>query len=127
MATKIVLVVVVAAALIGVVWLVGKARAHPSVTVTLRFTVSPKDQSGFVAAEANSAKFKYLMGKQSGVKPVLAQKLAVKPVPNSPEIEAQLEVMTREEGARYAAAFVETLQFLCGTQAQVVAASQGIR
>jgi hypothetical protein len=58
---------------------------------------------------------------------VLAQKLEVKAAPNSPQIEAHLRVLTRDEAARYTATFVETLQFLCGTQAQVTLASQLVR
>ena len=127
MTLKIILALVLIAALVGAALFVGKTRSHPAVAVTLRITVTPKEQSDFVAGQANSMKFKYLMGKQSGVKPLLAQKLSVKPVPNSSLLEAQVGVLTKEDGARYTAAFVETLQYVCGSQAQVALADQSIR
>ena len=114
------------AALAGLALFVFKSGSQP-VTVTVRVAVTPKDQSQFVAGLANSMKFKYLVGKQSGVKPVLAQKLSVKALPDSPQLEAQIAVPSREEGTRYQAVFVDTLQSLCGTQAQVVLANQSIR
>ena len=113
--------------LTGVVLFLVLARSRTPLTVTLRVAVMPREQSQFVAALANSMKFKYLAGKQSRVKPALAQKLTVLPVPDSPQLEARIGVLTRGDGLRYEAAFVQTLQFLCGTQAQVVLASQAIR
>jgi len=107
--------------------LVGKARSGPGVTVTLRVAVTPSGQADFVAAQARSARFKYLIGKQAGVKPVLAQKLSIKPVPDSSLVEAQIAVPTRDEGRRYAEGFVATLQLLCGRQAQLALAEQSIR
>jgi hypothetical protein len=80
-----------------------------------------------VTGRGNSAQFKYLVGKQSGVKPVLAQKLTVKPVPQSSLIEAQVGVLTKEEAQRYVEAFVPTLQHLCGRRAQVTLSEQSIR
>ena len=76
---------------------------------------------------ANSARFKYLLGKQAGIKPALAQKLIVKPVPNSALLEASVGVLSKEEGRRYSDAFVQTLQALCGNQAQLALADQSIR
>jgi hypothetical protein len=121
------LTLVVVGILVAGAYLVGKARSHPTVTVTLRIAVSPNGQVDFVAAQARSARFKYLIGKQAGVKPVLAQKLSIKPVPNSSLLEAQVAVLTRDEGRRYAEGFVETLQLVCGRQAQLTLAGQSIR
>ena len=121
------MILLVIAALLGGVLLVLRKPSHPPVTVTLRIAVTPVERSAFVAGEANSARFKYLMGKQSGVKPVLAQKLLVKAVPNSPLLEARIGVLTRDEAQRYVAGFVGTLQQLCGTQAQLALAEQAVR
>ena len=62
---------------------------------------------------------KYLVGKQSGIKPDLAQKLSVKPVPNTWLLEARVQAMSREEVARCLEVFVPTLQELCRGQAVV--------
>jgi hypothetical protein len=118
---------VVVGALAGVAVVVGQKHSRPAVTVTLRIGVTPGERSGFVIAQANSARFKYLIGKQSGVKPVLAQKLSVKPVPHSSLVEARVGVLTKDEGRRYVEAFVPTLQDLCGQQAQLALAEQSIR
>jgi hypothetical protein len=120
-------VVVVAGLVAGAAWLTLKKRGEPAVAVTLRIAVSPADQLGFVAARGNSAQFKYLLGKQSGVKPVLAQKLSFKPVPGSPVLEARVGVLTKEEGKRYVEAFLPTLQDLCGKQAILSLAEQSVR
>ena len=60
-------------ALVGGALVVHKIRARAAVAVTLRITVAPGEQVEFVTGRGNSAQFKYLVGKQSGVKPVLAQ------------------------------------------------------
>ena len=104
-----------------------KQRAQQAVTVTLRIAVSPEAQVGFVTGRASSAQFKYLMGKQSGVKPALAQKLSLKPVPHSSLVEARIAVPTRDAGRRYVEVFVETLQDLCDGQAQLALAEQSVR
>jgi hypothetical protein len=104
-----------------------KQRAQPAVTVTLRIAVNPAGQVDFVTRRANSAQFKYLMGKQAGVKPALAQKLSLKPVPHSSLLEARIAVSTKDEGRRYAEVFVPTLQDLCGGQAQLALAEQSVR
>ncbi len=127
MKTKAIITVAAIVLLAGGVLLVGKNRSRPPVTVTLRIAVNPGGQSGFVASQANSARFKYLMSKQSGVKPFLAQKLLVKPVPNSPFLEAQVGVQSKDEGRRYTEAFVTTLQALCGRQVQLALAEQSVR
>ena len=118
---------VVAGTLAGGTVVMLKKRAQPGVTVTLRIAVSPGEQLDFVTGRGNSAQFKYLMGKQSGVKPVLAQKLTLKPVPPSSLVEARIAVLTKDEGRRYVEVFVPTLQELCGRQAQLTLAEQSIR
>ena|SRR5437016_6066932 len=122
-----VIVLVAVGVVVGGALFVGKARSGPAVTVTLRIAVSPSEQSGFVAGQANSAKFKYMVGKKSGVKPVFAQKLAIKTMPNSSLVEARVDVMTQDEARRYVEAFMETLQAECAGQAQVTLAQQSIR
>jgi len=114
-------------ALVGGAFVIHKSRSRPAVAVTLRVAVTPGEQVGFVIGRGNSAQFKYLVGKQSGVKPVLAQKLSFKPVPNSSLVEARLDVLTKDEGRRYAEVFVATLQDLCGKQVQLVLTEQSIR
>ena len=116
---------VLAALVIGTVVIL-KQRSQAAVTVTLRIAVTPGEQVGFVTGRASSAQFKYVMGKQAGVKPALAQKLSLKPVPHSSLVEARIAVLTKEEGRRYAEVFVETLQDLCGGQAQLTLAEQTI-
>jgi hypothetical protein len=107
--------------------MVRNSGSHPAVTVTLRISVDPPDQSGFVAEQANSARFKYLMGKQADTKPTLAQKLIIKPLLNSSILEAKVGVLTKEEGQRYATGFVELLQALCGKQARITLVEQSTR
>lgn len=125
--TKAVIVLVVACGLVGWTLLVLKHRSRAPVTVSLRIAVTPEEQVGFVTGRANSAQFKYLVGKQSGVKPVLAQKLLIQPVPHSSLVEARISVLTQDEGRRYAEAFVPTLQELCGQQAQLRLTAQSVR
>src|SRR5712691_10176197 len=116
--TKAVLTLVVVGSLVGGAIALNKNRSRPAVTVTLRIAVTPSEQSDFVIAQANSARFKYLAGKKSGVKPVLAQKLSIKKVPNS-SLQAQVGVLSKDEARRYVEAFVETLQEECAGQAQL--------
>jgi hypothetical protein len=118
---------VVGALVGGAFLIVHKNGSRPPVTLTLRIAVTPGEQVDFVTGRGNSAQFKYLVGKQAGVKPVLAQKLSLKPVPHSSLVEARIGVLTIDEGRRYAAAFVATLQDLCGKQVQLVLAEQSIR
>ena len=125
--TKAGIALVVVGALVGVALLVHKSRSGPSVTVTLRVAVSPGEQVDFVTGRGNSAQFKYLVGKQSGVKPVFAQKLTFKPVPHSSFVEARVGVLTKDEGRRYVEVFVPTLQDLCGGQVQLGLVEQAIR
>ena len=113
--------------LVGGVLFFRRTGERPPVTVTVRIAVTPPEQSGFVAGEANSSRFKYLVGKQAGVRPVLAQRLSVKPVPNSALLEGQVGLSTKDEADRYVAGFIETLQLVCGGQAKVALAEHAIR
>ena len=117
----------VVGAIIGGYLVVKKGSSRPPVTVTLRIAVAPKEQTDFVAGKANSPMFKYVLGKQAGVKPVLAQKLEVKPVPDSTLLEARVGVLTRDEGQRYADAFIGALQDLCGKQVQLTLAEKSVK
>ena len=105
----------------------GKRGSRPPVTVTLRISVAPTEQTDLVAGKANTALFKYVVGKTAGIKPGLAQKLEVKPLPNSSVLEAKAGVATKEEGQRYADAFVPALQDLCGKQVQLTLAEKTVR
>jgi hypothetical protein len=118
---------VVGGALVGGYLVFRKGHSGPPVTATIRVNVAPKEQLDFVADKANSALFKYLIGKKTGVKPALAQKLEAKAVPNSSLLEAKVGVLATDEGQRYAAAFLEVLQDLCGKEAQLSLEGQSVR
>jgi hypothetical protein len=118
---------VVVSAVAGGTVAILKKHSAPGVTVTLRIGVTPGAQADFVAGRGNSAQFKYLMGKQSGVKPVLAQKLALKQLAHTAVVEARISVLTKDEGRRYVEVFVPPLQDLCGKQAELILAEQSIR
>jgi hypothetical protein len=120
------LALVVVGFVVGGIFIFGKQRTGAKVTVTFQLAVNPENQLDFVARQAESAKFKYIVGTKSGVKPSLAQKLSVKTVPKSSLAEARIEVTTREYGQRYIAAFLETLQADCAGQAQITIEKQSI-
>jgi len=124
---KAALVLLVAGTLAGGAWFLSKNPSRPPVTLTLQIGVAPPEQSGFVVAQANSSLFKYLMGRQSGLKPVLAQKLEVKAVLNSSRVEARVNVLTTDQARRYVEVFLPTLQEQCGPQARLALAGQSIR
>ena len=125
--TKAVIALVFVGALAGGAIFIIKHRSQPGLTLTLRIAITPSEKSDLVIAQANSAKFKYLVGKKSGVKPLLAQKLAVTRVANSSLVQARLSVLDQSEAQRYVEAFLETLQGQCAGQAQVTLAEQSIR
>jgi hypothetical protein len=125
--SKAAIAIVAAVALLGAALVLLRHRSTSAVRVTLQIVVTPAEQVTFVTARANSAQFKYLVGKQCGIKPGLAQKLALQAVPNSASVEARIEVPTEDEGRRYVEAFLPTLQDLCGQQVQLALASQSIR
>src|SRR5207237_2362200 len=111
----------------GITLILVETRSPATLKVTLRISVAPEEQLQSVTAQGNSARFKYLVGKKAGLKPVLAQKLSIKRVPNSPLLEARVKTLTKEQARRYAEAFVETLQEQCGGRAQLVLREQSIR
>jgi len=114
-------------ALAGGYFFFKKSHARPSVTTTLRVSVAPAEQLEFVAGQAKSAVFKYMISKESGVPPALARNLEIKTIPNSALLEARVAVMTQDEGQRFSKAFVGALQGLCGKQIQLTLAEQGVR
>ena len=119
-------ITLVAVVLVGGYVFIKKAYSRPSVIAKLLVTVTPKEQLNFVADQANSAMFKYQISKASGVAPGLARSLEVKTASASSLLEAKVAVMTREDGRRFAQFFVETLQRLCGEQAQLTLAEQSV-
>ena len=123
----VVIALLLAGLLVGGVLFLRRTGERPAVTVTVRIAVTPAEQSGFVAGQANSSRFKYLIGKQAGVNPVFAQKFRATPVPNSALLEGQVGVSTKDEAERYVAGFIETLQLVCGSQARVALAEKTIR
>jgi hypothetical protein len=104
-----------------------RKSSHPPVTVTLRLAITPADKANFVAGYANSSRFKYMMAKKAGVKPVLAQRLTVKPFPNSTDLQALVGVESKVEGQRYIDGFVETLQSLLEGQARLALTGQSLK
>ena len=74
--TKAGLVLVVLGAVLAGALIFNKTRSPAGVRVTLRIAVTPGEEAGFVAGEANSARFKYMVGKISGIKAMFAPKKA---------------------------------------------------
>jgi|ERR1043166_3866291 uncharacterized membrane protein len=124
---KAVIALFLVGAVAGGALLVNKRRSQPGLTLTLSIAVTPTEKSDFVIAEANSARFKYLVGKKAGVKPLLAQKLSVTREAKSSLVQARLNVLNQSEAQRYVEAFLETLQGQCAGQAQVTLAEQSVR
>jgi len=112
---------------VGGILFLSRRSSGPPVRVSIRIEVTPPEQSGFVAGQMSSSRFKYLAGKLAGVGPAIAQKLTVKPVANSPLLDAEVHMQTREEAQKYLAGFLETLQTVCDTQAQVALKQQSIQ
>ncbi|PWU17731.1 MAG: hypothetical protein C5B50_10670 [Verrucomicrobia bacterium] len=122
MKAKSVLALALIAAFASALFLLVRHNSGAPVSVKFRIAVAPIEQSSFVVTQANSARFKYLVAKRSGLKPALAQKLEVQAIPHSPLLQAQLGVATETEARQYIAAFIPVLQDLCRTQAQVTLA-----
>jgi hypothetical protein len=104
-----------------------KTAPRASGSVTLRIAVPPPEQADFVAAQANSARFKFEIGTKAGVKPILAKQLTVKAVPNSALVEMRIGVQTKDQGQRYVESFVEQLQAQCGQEVQLTLTHQAVR
>ncbi len=117
----------VAGALVGGILVLRKSHSGPPVKVKLRLTVSPREQMDFVIGQAKSAKLKYDVGKLAGLKPILAQRVSIKPVPNSSLLEVQVGVETKEEGQRFIEAFVNLLKARCDKTAELAVVEQSIR
>ena len=119
-------IAVVVVVLAGGYVFLSKTHSRPSVVTTLHVTVSPADQLSFVAERANSAMFKYMISKATGLPPALARQLEIKTVPASSLVEARLAVMTHDDAQRLTQTFVNTLQDLCGPQAQLKLAEKSV-
>ena len=119
-------VLVALAVAVAAFLLVRNNGPRAAVKLTLRLEVSPPAQTDFVVAHANSARFKYEIGKKAGVKPFLAQKLSARTVPKTALVEAQLRVETKEDARLYADAFVDILQRQCGTAAQLTLVDRSV-
>ncbi|HEY5914237.1 MAG TPA: hypothetical protein VJA21_26920 [Verrucomicrobiae bacterium] len=104
-----------------------RTGSRPPVEVRLSFSVAPKEQVEFVMGQARSAKLKYDVAKEAGLKPALGERLIVKTVPGSALAEAQVRVGTKEEGERFVSAFMAVLQMRCQAQAKVALTRSEVR
>src|SRR5690349_15271569 len=96
-------------------FLISKRRhTHAPVTATIRISVSPAEKVDYVADKARSRYFMYLMMKKTGIKPALSQRLQIQQTTGSPVLVGTIGIESSEEGRKYAAGFVETLQETCG-------------
>jgi hypothetical protein len=105
------------------------SRSHPqpAVQVEVKLLVQPPDQLDLVMAKANSARFKYLLGKISTTKPYLAQRLQLKRLPGSAHIEARIGLENRDEAKKFLEAFAAALQDFCGSEVRISLEGQQIR
>jgi hypothetical protein len=108
-----------------VVW--NRSHSRPAVQVVVQLRVQPPDQLDLVMAKANSARFKYLLGKISSTRPYLAQQLHLNRLPDSAHIEARIGLENRDEAKKYLEAFAAALQDFCGPDVQVSLEGQTIR
>lgn len=109
----------------GVIW--NRNHSRPPVRVVVQLRVQPPEQLDLVIAKANSARFKYLLGKISSTRPYLAQQLRLKRLPGSDHLEASIRLENREEARRYLEAFTTALQDFCGSEVQLSLEGQKIR
>jgi hypothetical protein len=115
----IILILLVVAGVFGGFFFYKGKHAHPPVTATIRISISPAEKADYVADKARSPYFKYLMMKKTGIKPALSQHLQIQQTPGSPVLVGTIGVESREDGKKYTVGFVETLQEVCGKEAQV--------
>lgn len=116
------------AAIAALVWLLLRPNnSSPPIKVDLQINATPAEQTDYVLVQLGSSRFKYLAGKAAGIEPRYAQKLTAKVTSAPGQLHAELRVNSRQEAERYVTNFLETLQMLCGTQAQVALSSQTIR
>ena len=92
----------------GGLFIWNRSHSRPAVEVVVQLRVQPPDQLDLVMAKANSARFKYLLGKISSTKPYLAQQLQLKRLPGSAHIEARIGLESRDEAKKYLEAFAAT-------------------
>jgi hypothetical protein len=104
-----------------------KRSPAPSVTVTLRLSVSPADRADFVVGQANSAKLKYDVARLAGARPSFVKRLTIKPVPKSSLLEVKVGVETMKEAQQLVDAFVQVLQAACGNGVQLAVVEKTIR
>jgi hypothetical protein len=108
-----------------VIW--NRGHSRPPVQVVVQLRVQPPDQVDLVMAKANSARFKYLLGKISSTRPYLAQQLQLKRLPDSAQIEARIGLENRDEAKKYLEAFAAALQDFCGSQVRISLEGQTIQ
>ena len=108
-----------------VIW--KRSHSRPAVQVVVQLRVQPPDQLDLVMAKANSARFKYLLGKLSSTRPYLAQQLQLRRLPDSAHIEARIGLENRDEAKKYLEAFAAALQDFCGSQVRLSLEGQTIR
>lgn len=112
---KIALVLGAIALLVGGIYTWNRSRSRPPVELVFQIRVQPADRVDLVLAKANSARFKYVLGKISSTKPYLAQQLRLNKLPASAELEARINLNSNEEARKYLERFVEALQDFCGS------------
>jgi hypothetical protein len=128
MKRKVAAVVFLLAAIATVgVFIVRKGPAGPPVRVTLRLTVSPKDQVDFVLGQATSAKLKYEVGKRAGMRPASAQRVVAQVAPGTAIVSIQAAVETKDQARSFVEAFLELLQLRCAPRAGVAGLDQVIQ
>ena len=104
-----------------------RSHSRPGIHVVARLSVQPAEQMDLVMAKATSARFKYLLGKIADTKPHLAQRMEVKRLPKSAQIEVVIRLENREEAKHYLEVFAAALQDFCGSQVRVSLEAHTIR
>lgn len=99
------------------VWQRGHSR--PPVRAVLRLSVHPADQTDLVLTKANSARFKYVVGKLASTRPYPAQQLELRRLEGPGRLEARIGLDSPEEARRYLELFVAALQEFCGPEVRI--------
>jgi hypothetical protein len=118
---------VVIGCLVGALVLFRDRRTQLPTKVSFTISVSPPGQLDYVIGQGSSAKLKYDAAKRAGMKPALAQRLVLKPVPNTSNFEAQGGAESKDEGEKFVAAYFATLQERCVARAEVALVTQSVR
>jgi hypothetical protein len=113
--------------LVGGVVIWKRTHSRPAIQAVFLLQVQPPDQLDLVMTKANSARFKYLLGKIATTKPYLAQQLRLKRLPESGRIEARIGLENRDEAKKYLEAFAAALQDFCGSQVRISLEGQTIQ